>query len=229
MEYYRRNILPDQVRYYRGVFERRRSTRAWPSATWCRPSRLSRGCHRLSGNPGVALDIGRGPCRLSPDRRSVPTGQAPGTAETARSRPARLAVSSPANGIRRGGRGWPTPTPVAGTGVTEPLPRRPCHRRPASGSTSRRRPWPPSPCRTRRIHASRTVTRTKRFRFSSPQTATQPPGKPRGNSSRNCSELSEPSFGGPSSGRLVGCTTVRTNHAGPTAVSGAASLEGGSK
>ena len=83
MEYYRRNILPDQVRYYRGVFERRRSTRTWRSETWCRPSRSRLGRHRLPGSAGVALDLGRQRGRLSPDRGSFPTGQAPGTAPTA--------------------------------------------------------------------------------------------------------------------------------------------------
>ncbi len=42
LDYYRRNILPDQVRYYRGVFERRQDRpQRGRSATWCRPSRLS--------------------------------------------------------------------------------------------------------------------------------------------------------------------------------------------
>ena len=40
MEYYRRYILPDLVRYYRGVFDRRQvDSRRRPSATWCPPSK----------------------------------------------------------------------------------------------------------------------------------------------------------------------------------------------
>ena len=34
LEYYRRYILPDQVRYYRGVFDRRQIDPTRPSATW---------------------------------------------------------------------------------------------------------------------------------------------------------------------------------------------------
>ena len=39
MEYYRRNVLPDLVRYYRGIFVRRQVDINRPSATWCSPSR----------------------------------------------------------------------------------------------------------------------------------------------------------------------------------------------
>ena len=39
VEYYRRNILPRQVQYYRGVFERRKIDPSRRSPTWCRPSR----------------------------------------------------------------------------------------------------------------------------------------------------------------------------------------------
>ncbi len=42
MEYYRRNILPDLVRYYRGIYERRQIDRRLGSATWCSPSRTWR-------------------------------------------------------------------------------------------------------------------------------------------------------------------------------------------
>ena len=52
MEYYRRNILPDQVRYYRGVFERRRID---PNAAFGdlvqAQQTARRRCHRLPGLP----------------------------------------------------------------------------------------------------------------------------------------------------------------------------------
>ena len=85
MEYYRRNILPNLVRYYRGVYARRQidpnSSLRRPRV---RPAELLLERPGLSGHPPIAVDIGGGRGGLLADRRPVPVGGASRAAATAR-------------------------------------------------------------------------------------------------------------------------------------------------
>ena len=145
VEYYRRYVLPDQVRYYRGVFERRRidPTVAFGDLVQAQQT-LAADVTAYLGSTGSALDISCGLCRLYPDGRSLPAWQTPATAGNARPRiAAHLAVSPPAIGNGAGPDLGTMPTHVAGTGPpTVPGPTI-THRRPGQriGDQRRPRPW----------------------------------------------------------------------------------------
>ncbi len=104
LEYYRRYILPDQVRYYRGVFDRRQVD---VTGVVQRPGdgRANAGDERagLPGHPRLAVDVGGERGRPDADRRPVPVGQAARIAGTARpGQPAALALSASSPAGRAG-------------------------------------------------------------------------------------------------------------------------------
>ena len=168
VEYYRRNILPDQVRYYRGVFERRKidPNAAFGDLVTAQQILVA----DVTAYLGVLGSLWTSVVSVADFLQTDDLFQL--------GKPLELPQLPDLDALHA----WPCPHPSIGvpagrgpahpdsgpdTRERRPLPRQRCHGRQAGGSPSRRRRWRPTCRRTRRIQASRLATRTKGCRFSS--------------------------------------------------------------